>query len=119
MEHTIPRMVELVRHFVVQTELERLHVVGLSLGGAIATGLAALEPKRVVSLSLLCPAGIEAPTKSKFVQMLEQPEPKNVLTPTNHEEFQQMLDLAFASEPFIPKRLVGGGGRIASDRLLL
>lgn len=49
-------------------EIERLHLVGHSLGGAVAAAVADIRPRRVASLSLISPAGlgpeIDGPTLS-------------------------------------------------------
>ena len=41
--------------------LETVHVVGYSLGGWIAAELAAFYPRRLRSLTLVCPAGLRVP----------------------------------------------------------
>lgn len=42
-------------------ELDTVHVVGYSLGGWIAAELAAFYPRRLRSLTLICPAGLRVP----------------------------------------------------------
>ena len=42
-------------------ELETVHVIGYSLGGWIAAELAAFYPRRLRSLTLVCPAGLRVP----------------------------------------------------------
>jgi pyruvate dehydrogenase E2 component (dihydrolipoamide acetyltransferase) len=48
--------------------LERAHLVGHSLGGAISAHLAATEPNRVASLSLIAPAGLGREINSDFIE---------------------------------------------------
>ena len=47
--------------FFAQLEIERMHIVGHSLGGWIAAKFAAWFPRRVLSLTLIAPAGIRCP----------------------------------------------------------
>ena len=42
-------------------ELDTVHVVGYSLGGWLAAELAAFYPRRLRSLTLICPAGLRVP----------------------------------------------------------
>lgn len=41
--------------------LDRVHLVGLSLGGWIAAQIAVLAPERIAKLVLVCPAGLRPP----------------------------------------------------------
>ncbi|TCP54038.1 pyruvate dehydrogenase E2 component (dihydrolipoamide acetyltransferase) [Tamaricihabitans halophyticus] len=50
-------LADTVLGFLDALELERAHLVGHSLGGAIVTAVAAAAPERVASLSLIAPAG--------------------------------------------------------------
>lgn len=47
-----------------------LHIVGHSMGGAIALRTAALAPDRVRALSLIAPAGLGAPANRRFLNDL-------------------------------------------------
>src|SRR5690242_1610093 len=48
-------------------EVERLNVVGHSMGGALALALAARQPKRIATLSLLAPAGLGPEINGAFI----------------------------------------------------
>jgi pyruvate dehydrogenase E2 component (dihydrolipoamide acetyltransferase) len=50
--------------------LEKAHLVGHSLGGAISSYLALSEPKRVASLSLIAPAGLGPEINIGFIEGL-------------------------------------------------
>jgi pyruvate dehydrogenase E2 component (dihydrolipoamide acetyltransferase) len=48
--------------------LERAHLVGHSLGGAVATAIAAENPDRVAALTLIAPAGFGAEIAGDFIE---------------------------------------------------
>ena len=48
---------EVIEAALTALEVERVHVVGHSMGGALALALAARQPERIATLSLLAPAG--------------------------------------------------------------
>jgi len=55
---SVAALAKLVAGFMRAVGIERAHLVGHSLGGAIALALAASAPEKVSSVSLLAPAGI-------------------------------------------------------------
>ncbi len=48
-------------------DVQRVHVVGHSMGGALAVSLAARRPERIVTLSLLAPAGLGTEISGNFI----------------------------------------------------
>ena len=48
--------------------LDRVHLVGHSMGGAIAAGLALRQPERVASLTLIAPAGVAPEINDGFIR---------------------------------------------------
>lgn len=55
---SVSELASMVGAFMTAVGIPRAHLVGHSLGGAIALALARTEPARVASLSLLAPAGV-------------------------------------------------------------
>jgi pyruvate dehydrogenase E2 component (dihydrolipoamide acetyltransferase) len=53
-------------------EVERLNVVGHSMGGALALALAARQPERIATLSLLAPAGLGPEINGAFIDALKR-----------------------------------------------
>ena len=47
--------------------IERVHLVGHSMGGAIAVSLAARRPERVATLTLIAPAGLGPEINGDFI----------------------------------------------------
>jgi pimeloyl-ACP methyl ester carboxylesterase len=60
------------RDFFDLLELERLHLVGFSLGGWIAADLAIFYPERLKSLTLITPAGLHVP-EAPMVDLFAMP----------------------------------------------
>src|SRR5262245_31121705 len=56
-----------VTDFMAAATIERAHLVGHSLGGALALGLARAEPGRVASLTLIAPAGLGPDINMTFI----------------------------------------------------
>ncbi len=80
--------------------LDKVHMVGNSMGGGVAQRVAYHQPGRVHTLTLICSLG---PTllKSAIARLGETTE-KNPLIPRSHEEYLEMLDWVFARKPPIP-----------------
>jgi pyruvate dehydrogenase E2 component (dihydrolipoamide acetyltransferase) len=57
-EATIPSLATAVLGFMDAKEIGRAHLVGHSMGGAVALELALSHPDRVASATLVCPAGL-------------------------------------------------------------
>lgn len=74
----------------------RAHLLGQSMGGGIVALLAHDLPERVLSLTLLAPAGPLGlhPEVEAWVA-----KGRNPLVPRNHEDFEVLLGLGFANRP--------------------
>lgn len=51
-------------------DVERVHVVGHSMGGALAVSLASRRPERVTTLTLVAPAGLGREINGSFIEAL-------------------------------------------------
>ncbi len=97
--YSVEAQVAFLKAFVDVAGYERFHLVGNSMGGAIASLYAATYPEAVITASLISPAGIhEVP--SLMEQRLEAGE--NPLIATTVSEFHDLLDFVMESPPFIP-----------------
>ena len=79
----------------------KLHLTGISMGGHIAGVYAAKYPNVVSSLTLMCPAGIDAPVLSDFIAEIAAGG-KNYLLPETTEDFLVMMNKVAHKEVPIP-----------------
>ncbi len=56
-----------IDHVLAALRVDRVHLVGHSMGGAIAVSFAGLHPDRVASLTLIAPAGLGAEINGEFI----------------------------------------------------
>lgn len=80
-------------------DLERFHMVGNSMGGAIISLYAASYPEQVKSLFLIDPAGIYDYESELFAHLIEG---ENPLIVEERKDFYELMDFAMEKEPFIP-----------------
>lgn len=87
-------------------QIDKLHLIGNSMGGHISALYAARYPDQVLSLALLDNAGITSPQPSELMQLLQRGEP-NPLVVRQPEDFQRLLEFVFVEPPYLPESLKG------------
>jgi len=85
-------------------QLDRLHLIGNSMGGHIAALYAARHPEQVLSLALLDNAGVTSPRKSEMFEMIERGQP-NPLVVRQAEDFDKLMSFVFVTPPPLPNSL--------------
>ncbi|WP_264481530.1 acetoin dehydrogenase dihydrolipoyllysine-residue acetyltransferase subunit [Acidisoma cellulosilyticum] len=76
-------------------DLPACHLVGHSLGGAVALQVALDEPGRVAAVTLLAPAGMGGPINHAFIQ--------GFITSGRHKQLQPVLELLFADPTLVSR----------------
>ncbi|MBV8401756.1 MAG: acetoin dehydrogenase dihydrolipoyllysine-residue acetyltransferase subunit, partial [Acetobacteraceae bacterium] len=66
-EGTVPALAKAVLAFMRKLGIERAHLVGHSMGGAVALELAAHSPDKVASVTVICPAGLGPEISMEFI----------------------------------------------------
>jgi pyruvate dehydrogenase E2 component (dihydrolipoamide acetyltransferase) len=89
--------------------LERVHLVGHSLGGAVAVTLAAAEPGRVASLTLVAPVGLGEEIDTEFIDGFVAAESRRELRPLLERLFADpaVVTRQFAEDVAKTKRVDG------------
>ncbi len=80
--------------------LKKFHLVGHSMGGAIAALYAARFPQQLSTLALLDPAGVLTAKKSEF--LLQWEKGVNILLIGSLADFQRALAVAYVKPPSLP-----------------
>ncbi|MBD9461992.1 alpha/beta fold hydrolase [Pseudomonas sp. Pdm06] len=80
--------------------LDKVHVIGNSMGGHLAAWLAATSPDRVLTLALLNPAGVTSPQPSDMDRQLATG--RNPSLVHSREEFMPFYAMTMASPPWVP-----------------
>jgi pyruvate dehydrogenase E2 component (dihydrolipoamide acetyltransferase) len=78
--------------------LERVHLVGHSLGGLVAATVALEHPERVRSLTLVAGAGLGEEINRDYVE--------GFVSASSRRELKPVLQLLFADESLITRQLV-------------
>jgi abhydrolase domain-containing protein 6 len=102
--YDVASQMERVRAFASSLQVDKLHLIGNSMGGHIAALYAARHPEQVLSLALFNNAGVTSPRKSEMIQRLERGEP-NPLVARNAQEFDALMNFVFVTPPSLPDSL--------------
>ena len=89
-----------INRFVEVLKLDKFHMAGNSMGGALAASYGAKHSERLLTLALLAPAGIPSQKKSEFVMQMEKG--RNLLFAGNAKDYDDLLALIFVKPPPIP-----------------
>ena len=96
-KYNIMLQVERLNLFVKELKLTKFHIVGNSMGGAIAGNYTVAYPDMVKTLALLDSAGVVAPTKSERDLLMEKG--INALVVKDEKSYDEFLKFVFA-KPF-------------------
>jgi pyruvate dehydrogenase E2 component (dihydrolipoamide acetyltransferase) len=94
----IPELAEAVRDFLNVTGIQRAHLTGHSMGGAVALHLAAEEPARVVSVTLVCSAGLGSEINTDYIE--------GFIAADRRKEFKPVLEMLFADPSLVSRDMV-------------
>lgn len=118
-DYVINTQIDRVHEIVEKLGLQQVHIGGNSMGGWISGAYAAKYPDNVASIWFLAPAGLLESRKSEVIQKFEQTG-EIVLTASNREEFEKIVDVVMYERPaFAPGFVVDAmAARAAADQPL-
>lgn len=99
LRHDLDDQVSYLIDFLNAKQLQQVHLVGNSMGGAISSLFAATHPDRTLSVSLVNPAGV-FDHRSVLQDYLDKGE--NPLVVKQPEDIYTLLDFAMEVKPFVP-----------------
>lgn len=95
--------------------VSKAHLVGNSMGGAIAANFASRYPSKVKTLTLMNSGGADNPdTESEIETAMHKGE--NPLLAETPEEFEHIFDLSMEKPPFIPWPISAAMANVAAER---
>jgi len=100
-KYSIGAQVERLDQFVTALRIERFHLGGHSMGGAIAGAYAAKYGYKVNSLWLIAPGGVISAQPSELAENLVAGH-QNILIVETPEDYDRLMTFVFVHKPYIP-----------------
>lgn len=97
--YTIENQARWLAEFLAAVHVDKVHLAGNSMGGAISVRLALDHPEMVKSLALLDSAGVFR-TESEYIKMVKQG--VNPLVVSSEEDFKRLANLVMEKRPYVP-----------------
>ncbi|MBU2647949.1 alpha/beta hydrolase [bacterium] len=100
-EYTIADQVDRLDRFLSAINVNKFHLIGVSMGGYISSYYATVHPEKLLSLALMDSAGVTSPEQSYYVKHLLETK-ENLLVPEDVEGFKKMMEIVYHVPPTIP-----------------
>tara|TARA_R110001599_G_scaffold58909_3_gene163234 strand:+ start:3637 stop:4302 length:666 start_codon:yes stop_codon:yes gene_type:complete len=101
--YSIETQVDYLHTFITDVIQQPVHIVGNSMGGAIASLYAATYPSEVKTLMLISPAGVHD-IPSDMDKIIEGG--TNPLIASSVDQFYEVFDFVMSDKPFIPEPIL-------------
>ncbi len=98
--YDIPSQANRLALFTKAIGLNRFHIMGSSMGGAIAIYYSFQNSDHIITLGLMNSAGVLSPRPSEYLQKLEKGE--NLLLVRSRKDFDDMLNFVMVKPPYMP-----------------
>jgi pimeloyl-ACP methyl ester carboxylesterase len=99
-DYNLIRQAERLNQLMANININKFHIAGNSMGGAISAIYASLYPQQISSLTLIDAAGVDAPNQSEYMAALEAG--NNPLIATDEASFEYRMDFVMSKAPLLP-----------------
>ena len=114
-DYTLSRQADRLSALMGHLSISKAHLVGNSMGGAIAANFASRYPDKVITLTLMNSGGADNPnTQSQIEVAMHAGE--NPLLAKTPEEFHHTFDVSMEKPPFIPWPISAAMANVAAER---
>lgn len=101
LEYKIPDQVERLDKFLGAIDVDKFHLIGVSMGGYISLYYASVYQNKLLSLAIMDAAGVTSPKQSYYVKHLMETK-ENLLVPEDVEGFGKMMEIVYHNPPEVP-----------------
>jgi len=99
-DYTMPAQASRVAKIIEQLKIEKVHVIGNSMGGFISAYFAKMYPQQTLSVALVDPAGVIAPEASDMDKVLAKG--RNPFLIHSRQEFDSFYAMTMEHPPYVP-----------------
>jgi abhydrolase domain-containing protein 6 len=114
-DYTLSNQADRLSDFMEKLGIEKAHLVGNSMGGAIAANFASRHPSKVETLTLMNSGGADNPDTESEIEIAMR-QGKNPLLVKEPKEFQRAFGLAMEKPPFLPWPIGDAMANVAAER---
>jgi len=98
--YSISSQAKYLKEFIDRLGIEKLNIVGNSMGGSISLNFTHLYQNNVKSMALFNSGGVKAPNPSEFNKLIQKG--INPFIIKNKNDFKKLIDMSMSSPPFLP-----------------
>jgi len=98
--YSISSQVKYLKEFIDRLGIEKLNLVGNSMGGSISLNFTNSFQDNVKSLALFNSGGVKEPNTSEFHKLIQKG--TNPFIIKNKNDFKKLIDMSMSSPPFLP-----------------
>lgn len=113
-DYSMPAQAKRLAALLDKLDIQQAHVIGNSMGGFLTATFAIDYPQRVLSATMIDPAGVIPPQASDMMKMLEQGD--NPFLVKNRAEFDDFYAMTMTQPPYLPDIVLEAIGQSYIER---